>query len=208
MSLEDILKITKVIVATAKQDLWDRPDAWVWERYHAIEERIGNDTISISAGLTGALTLIIPECPSKHPPLLTLYSMISGISCLTNIPNYIKELGSSRKETIDGEKLSSNNEGFLNEYNRVMRFPLLIATAASLYYPFVENANYMTHSIVGFGTVSFLYLTDNERPRKQKDPFWKRAYEYVREKAEEMIQEPTPEAIPVRRYVSVETPSL
>ena len=64
-------------------------------------------------------------------------------------------------------------------------------------------------TIAAFGLVTSMYLKDRDPKLLDKDPLWKRALDYVREKTEEMLPQPIPLPIPIpKAYRMQETPSL
>ena len=142
-----------------------------------------------------------------HPTFVTNYSTISGLTGLVNIPTL---LSLNDKNNITEESAYIHEPiSDLKNYNRIARFPLFLATAVSLYYPLFENYHYVTHSFVGLSVVSLLYFSDTTPKQFEKDPFWKRALDYAKEKAEEMLPQPIPLPIPIpKAYRMQETPSL
>ena len=58
------------------------------------------------------------------------------------------------------------------------------------------------HAIALFGLATSMYLKERDPKLLNKDPFWKRAYDYASGKVQEMF--PTPVPAPVRTYSALE----
>ncbi|MEK6861762.1 MAG: hypothetical protein AABY07_07365 [Nanoarchaeota archaeon] len=67
-----------------------------------------------------------------------------------------------------------------------------------------ETAKAGMHSLGLLMLASSMYLKDQDPKLLKKDPFWKRAYNAIRERMRSLIPEPIPELIPVRAYSKLE----
>ncbi len=104
---------------------------------------------------------------------------------------------------------------------RNMRLPVILTGAAFLgatvyalgKYAFDSTEGSIVNVInYGFTGADFLLVASSMYLKDQdpecKDPLWKRAYDYVAEKAAEIVPQPIPVPVPVRRYVSIEPASF
>lgn len=172
MTLEDILKTIESVLGTAKEDLWDRPDELVREQYQRMEESIGKAKMTLCLNI-----FFIPSFVSgfvsgfsgiTHPMPITIYSMLTGATTFISLPFYY--MGDNNR-TIESEtRTEKKNMYMAKKYARDIRFPLLLGTAASLYYPVFENIHHLSHSLVGFGCVSVLYLLTKTQRSSKKIP--------------------------------------
>ncbi|MEK6920793.1 MAG: hypothetical protein AABX82_02835 [Nanoarchaeota archaeon] len=225
MNLEDILKTTKTVARTAKQDLWDRPDEWVRKQYQKVGDKIPERVLYPCTTLLG-LFLGLPEMGwMSHFPntVYTIYAIpitagflhfevlikqdtlynLNGLLGRVSHPSYSMSNSALDKRTVRW-----------NSYNSYIRFPTLVASAffsaVALYSlkegvgrPFID-----TLTAEGFFAIaSSMYLKDRDPKQFEKKPFWERAYDAVTERIREYLPHPTPGAIPIpaRSYLSAET---
>ncbi len=221
MSLEDILKKTKAVLSTAKEDLWDRPDEWVRQGYQEIGDRFeeflikkyGSAPTEAAAIISMMLTngLMMTSLTFSHNDsildtykhIAVLYGTLSNLYIVdNNIRNRIHVEGTS------GEKYEARSP-IASTLCMLRRTGLLLVGMGVVYYGFSEGTiETLRDSTIIFGTTSTFYFADKTPKKFKKDPFWKRAYDYLKEKAEEMMPQPEPVPVPVRRYAPLEDSAI
>jgi hypothetical protein len=100
-----------------------------------------------------------------------------------------------------------------------LRLPILAGAAsqigmgvANLYNYFAEgDASALPMGIqqmvLGTGLLSWssaMYVRDSDPKLLQKDPFWKRAYSWAKERLDSLTPEPAPQPVPVHTYTTLE----
>ena len=108
---------------------------------------------------------------------------------------------------------------FFKRYNRGVRLPVFLAGAGLAGKVAYDVFNYFknkepinlsetakagSHSLGLLMLASSMYLKDQDPKLLKKDPFWKRAYNAIRERIRSLVPEPIPEPIPVRAYSRLE----
>ncbi len=226
MSLEDILWKTKAVITTAKEDLWDRPDEWIRKQYLKVvtEERevFHYANMFLEGGIYLAMIISAPYYAEalKYDHSALVHSHVFAVSSsplliFELVANRICKHNEHRRNfaTLDEKESKSNVyiPKWIQKTEQAIRFPYIIATL--LYFGEHMATEIITIPGVGYslagismagGIVSSMYLKDRDPKQFQKRPFWERGYDYVKERVEEMLPQPTPIPIPVRRYASLE----
>ncbi len=105
---------------------------------------------------------------------------------------------------------------YAKKISRALRLPGFIAGLSgggySLYETFAANGNFSDNldllvlsSFVALGA-SALYMKDADPKLLEKQPFWKKAYNWAKEKVGSLVPEPTPapQPIPIQLYATLE----
>lgn len=124
------------------------------------------------------------------------------------------------KENFSLGAITINRSGnFLKTIDRIARFPLFAAGVGYMVkgtYGVVHSIAHGDNSELGnsvseigtgsslFAMASSLYIKDIEPKLLDKQPFWKTAYHWAKEKVSSLAPQPAPQPIPIQSYTTLE----
>lgn len=212
MAIDDLVK---EILMTAKRDLWDRPDEWIREKYQGFRkscERVVEEDAFIPAYLLAVEAPLVPFFMTHHynkeeALLLSAYGIVMSSLLVISLP-YLFFHHNSHTIQKNQETVENPLFAMYHRFACAVRYPLFLATGAILSYSFFNHSSSIIHGLQGLSVVSGLYFVDRDPKLLDKDPFWKRMYQWTMEKIDGLLPQPSPQPVPVQvRYAVQPVPS-
>lgn len=213
MSLESLLKPVKAV----DEELLRKYTKFVKKRELKGKSRYSLCYLGIAASFIGGSTfaLNIPEQPVLYGIYTILYGCIIG-SDIVRTKDY-SEGGNNLETKV--MVMEDPDTILLKNISKYLRLPFFLSAVGfgikslvELYQGLVhQDSETLSQSLTGFvtatgffGISSSMYLKDADPNVLKKNPLWKRAYNWAKEKVSSYLPSPSPEPVPVQAYSALE----
>lgn len=204
MSLEVLVKPVKWL------------DEQILRQYSKLTEKCGGGARSkyILATVLSAPTWVTMCGTYEVVYTIGINAFTRGYDTVQNVIGLIRgEHLKGVKETGDGLQITSKELFNMERFMKVIRMPMFLFGSSFMVKGGVNLFNYLTSDDqsslasaiqdfqLGFsslGLASSIYIKNNDPKILDKEPAWKTAYNWLREKASSLSPEPVPQPVPIQ----------
>ncbi len=197
MTLDSLLKLAKFV------------DEQIHKQYEKLGNKLDNKSPKVRYYAASGFSLLgyfTPSLPMSIVPF-------AGIDMAVNIRACIYGLDS--QEDISETRIKDSSPlDFYLKLNKIVRSPLFltgIGFAGKGIYDFlngfvnnepiqVESYETLSQGLAMINVSSSMFLKDRNPRLLKKEPFWRKAYSWVKEKVDSLEPQPLPSPVPIKAY--------